>query len=159
MSTQNQGDQNRVDWPESKPGRLKNFFKENQAEIVSVLAVIFTGLTCFALGYLVAQKEIKNDLVFQAALTAPAAGDRQAAASGGSVVNEASGQTQASALTQEKIRFTASKSGEKYHWPWCSFAERIKEENRIYFNSEQEAQAAGYSRCGNFEKEAPMGYK
>ena len=29
--------------------------------------------------------------------------------------------------------FVASKNGTKYHYPWCSGAQSIKEENKIYF--------------------------
>jgi len=42
-------------------------------------------------------------------------------------------------------QFVASKSGAKYHpATGCSYADRIKEENRIYFNTAKEAESAGY---------------
>ena len=40
---------------------------------------------------------------------------------------------------------TASKNGTKYYIKGCSNA-RIKEENKIYFNTEEEAQSAGYEK-------------
>jgi len=40
----------------------------------------------------------------------------------------------------------------KYHWPNCSFGARISEENQIWFSSEEEAENAGYIKCGSFEK-------
>lgn len=43
--------------------------------------------------------------------------------------------------------FVASKSGEKYHLPSCAFVKKIKEENRLYFASESDAAAGGYSPC------------
>jgi hypothetical protein len=43
----------------------------------------------------------------------------------------------------------ASKSGTKYHFPWCSGAKTISEANKIYFNSTTEARAAGYLPAGN----------
>jgi len=42
------------------------------------------------------------------------------------------------------------KSG-KYHHPKAPTAKDIREENRVYFNSPKEAQAAGYKRAGNFK--------
>lgn len=42
-----------------------------------------------------------------------------------------------------------SKNGEKYHHPWCSGARAIKEENKIWFTSEADALAAGYTKAGN----------
>jgi len=43
----------------------------------------------------------------------------------------------------------ASKSGSKYHFPWCSGAGRIKEENKIWFNTVGDARAAGYTPAAN----------
>lgn len=37
----------------------------------------------------------------------------------------------------------------KYHYTWCSGAKRIKEENKIWFNSAQEAESGGYTLAGN----------
>ena len=37
----------------------------------------------------------------------------------------------------------ASKSGKKYYFPWCSGINRIKIENRIYFDTELDAQNKG----------------
>lgn len=42
-------------------------------------------------------------------------------------------------------QFVASISGTKYHpVTGCSYADRIKDENRIHFNTAKEAEAAGY---------------
>lgn len=45
--------------------------------------------------------------------------------------------------TEEKGSVLASKSGKKYYFPWCSGVKRIKMENRIYFETELEAQDKG----------------
>jgi len=37
----------------------------------------------------------------------------------------------------------ASKSGKKYYFPWCSGINRIKKENRIFFEDEAAAEARG----------------
>jgi hypothetical protein len=42
--------------------------------------------------------------------------------------------------------FVASKTGTKYYPAGCSGINRIKEENRVYFNTEQEAINKGYER-------------
>lgn len=49
-------------------------------------------------------------------------------------------------------KIVASKKGTKYHFPWCSGAKSIKAENRITFDSEAEAQAAGYTLAANCAK-------
>lgn len=43
----------------------------------------------------------------------------------------------------------ASKSGKKYHYPWCGGAKKIAEKNKISFNSIEEARRAGYTPAGN----------
>ena len=43
----------------------------------------------------------------------------------------------------------AAKNGTKYHYPWCSGATRMKEENKIYFESVEKAREAGYEPAAN----------
>jgi hypothetical protein len=43
----------------------------------------------------------------------------------------------------------ASKSGTKYHYPWCSGAKQISAKNLITFNSIEEARAKGYTPASN----------
>jgi len=45
--------------------------------------------------------------------------------------------------------YVASKNGTKYHFPWCSGAKAISEANKIWFNSVEEARAAGYTPAAN----------
>ena len=45
--------------------------------------------------------------------------------------------------------YVASKSGTKYHLPWCAGAKQIKEENKIWFTTKEEAEKAGYSPAAN----------
>lgn len=45
--------------------------------------------------------------------------------------------------------YVASIKGSRYHAPWCGGAQRIKEENKIWFNSVEEAREAGYTPAKN----------
>jgi len=51
-------------------------------------------------------------------------------------------------------RVVASKksSSRLYHFTWCSGAKSIKEENKLWFSSEEEAIGAGYKLSGNCRK-------
>ncbi len=53
------------------------------------------------------------------------------------------------AVTAETARYVGSKSGDKYHLLTCAGAKRIKEENKIYFLSQTDAEAAGYTPAAN----------
>lgn len=49
-----------------------------------------------------------------------------------------------SASSQNLGKFVASVNGEKYYFPDCSEVRRIKDENKIWFDSEDEAKESGY---------------
>lgn len=55
---------------------------------------------------------------------------------------------------QIDFRVVVSKksTSKKFHYLWCPGAKQIKEENKIYFDSEEEAVAAGYTLAGNCTK-------
>jgi hypothetical protein len=42
-----------------------------------------------------------------------------------------------------KDMLVASKTGTKYYYPWCSGVDRIKEENKIWFSTVDEARSRG----------------
>jgi len=46
-------------------------------------------------------------------------------------------------------QLVGSKNGDKYHYPWCAGAARIKEENKIWFQNIEEAERAGYTPAAN----------
>jgi len=63
-------------------------------------------------------------------------------------VGEGSGLPVPGVATQES-NLVASKNGTKYHYTWCSGASTIKEENKVYFASKEEAEKAGYKPAVN----------
>jgi Metal binding domain of Ada len=50
---------------------------------------------------------------------------------------------------QQATHYVASKSGSVYHLPWCSGAKRIKEANKVFFDTKEAAEAAGYRPASN----------
>lgn len=55
----------------------------------------------------------------------------------------------ASAAEADGGTYVASKKGKKYHLPWCSGGKAISEENKIWFSTKDEAEAAGYEPAKN----------
>jgi hypothetical protein len=45
--------------------------------------------------------------------------------------------------------YVASKNGTAYYLPSCSGAGRIKDENKIWFDTESAAENAGYKKAAN----------
>ncbi len=60
-----------------------------------------------------------------------------------------SGQAAGAAAVVTDTTVIASKSGTKYHYPWCPGAKQIKETNRISFATPLEARASGYTPAAN----------
>ncbi|MFM2424009.1 MAG: hypothetical protein RLZZ70_398 [Candidatus Parcubacteria bacterium] len=52
-------------------------------------------------------------------------------------------------ITTGEKAIVASKSGTKYHALSCPGAKQIKEENKIYFDTVAQAEAAGYTKASN----------
>ena len=44
-------------------------------------------------------------------------------------------------------KYVGSKNSDKYHFPTCRSAQKIKPDNLVTFKSAQEAKAAGYVPC------------
>lgn len=55
------------------------------------------------------------------------------------------------APAQAQGAYTASRASDKFHLPSCSSAERISDDNRLWFSTREEAEAAGYTPCGRCE--------
>jgi len=53
-----------------------------------------------------------------------------------------------SGIKADKI-FVASRNGKKYYYAWCESANVIKEQNRIWFSTQAEAEKAGYQPAAN----------
>ena len=120
---------------------LKQFVKKNTVNITLIVTIILVALISFGIGYLIASQIENQSIIIQNPSFNSAS------------IQESLPKESKDVLKQEK--FIGSVNSNKYHWPDCPFAKRISEENQIWFSSEQEAQDAGYIRCGSFEKYVP----
>ncbi len=50
-------------------------------------------------------------------------------------------------VLQQNLLFVASKHSDKFHIQQCPFARNIKEENKVFFSSKQEALNKGFKPC------------
>lgn len=105
--------------------KLKNLIKLYEKDIILTAVIILVALISFGLGRLSKIKEGRVPLNIEVASMS----DIEVGVNSGAIV--------------------ASKNGTKYHYPWCSGAQSIKEENKIWFNSIEEARKAGYQPASN----------
>lgn len=106
----------------------------NRVEAWAIPALIaLVGVCAFGLGRLSVSPAEGPRLVIHAP------GAAQTAAVANAATNPVAGQGV----------FVASKSGTKYYLPTCSGVARIKEENKVWFDTKAEAEAAGYGPAAN----------
>ena len=135
--------------------RIGDWFKHNQADIAIVVGFVLVAIIAFGAGRISAPEIIRNPIVID---EPNASSSINVFGSVSQSLNAPTGDSANSGATIAKGLFVASRGGTKYHWPWCSYGERIKPENQIWFNSEAEAQKAGYSPCACIASKAPAGY-
>lgn len=105
-------------------------------DIIIILVILFVGLISFGLGRLSALSEQKTPVVVENLTSAV-----------GNTSTLTSDVDKIDSIT-EKL-YVVSKNGTKYHYPWCSGAQRIKEENKIWFSTKEEVERAGYTPAAN----------
>lgn len=124
--------------------------------------ILLTGTLCFALGLVIAREAgaSKDQLWIEqlpasamsgsvATTTSGAAGKAPEQAAATSPIAHPQPAAAAAALPATSGTYMASKTGSKYYLPSCGSAKRIKEENRVWFATKQEAEAAGYEPAAN----------
>lgn len=107
--------------------QIKSLFDDIEDSVFVVLLVIFVGIAAFGLGRLSSQEDVRPPVRM----------------------------VELEVFDEEPMRiggkYVASRKGTKYHFPWCAGAQAMNEQNKIWFDTIEEAQAAGYTPAGNCE--------
>lgn len=106
-----------------------------------ILVIIFIGLTGFGLGKLSALEKGREPIQITPtnSVNIPIVQNTNIPMSAAAMISSETA----------KGMLVASKSGTKYHFPWCAGASQISENNKIWFNSYEEALKAGYTPASN----------
>ncbi len=142
--------------------KIKKFFKDNEADIVLVIGIILISLVSFGSGWLLGNNSVlssdaatqesiiieNQEAVLTENLNLEASSIEKTESENETTVKIEESQ-QIEEVKPETSNIVASKNGTVYHYVWCSGAKRIKEENKIYFNSIEEAEKAGYRPAKN----------
>lgn len=123
----------------NKIKEVKEKIKPLENEIFLVLVVIFSAFIVFGLIKLYEIRKEKTPIIIENISENNPGGNPGAAM----------GEVNGFVAGNEAKLFVASKNGAKYYYPWCSGAGRIKEENKIWFSSANEAQQAGFAPAAN----------
>lgn len=130
--------------------KIKTLFKEHGRDLSLALLVFLTSVASFGLGRLSAiwpEKEpVRIDQPNKVDTSSAKGGlDETAAVSDFTKRSDPS----TSPISSSHGNFVASKNGSSYHLPTCPGAKQIKEENKIWFKTAEEARRAGYKPAGN----------
>ena len=111
------------------------------ADFFTAIVIILVAFAGFGLGRLSALEGKKTPVLIERNLSLLPSSDE-------AVFNKnlTSGKT---VQNPSEKSFVAAKSGTRYYFPWCGGVSRIKEENKIWFASEEEARKAGFTPAAN----------
>ena len=117
--------------------KLIKFCKENNKELYLTAVIILVATISFGLGRLSKIREEKTPITIENAITSTEI-----------IANTTNSQRATLTVDANKI-FVASRNGKKYYYAWCDSAKVIKETNRIWFATKDEAEKSGYQPAAN----------
>jgi len=109
--------------------KIIKFCKDNEKDLILVAVIILVALISFGLGRLSKIGESRTPITIENTTKTDFVATKSVFDANKTIV--------------------ASKNGTKYHYVWCSGAATIKEENKIYFSTIEEARQAGYTPAAN----------
>lgn len=115
--------------------RAQQFWSDYRDDAVLALGVALVAFTAFGFGRATAPRPPKTSLTVEELPLAATISDTV--------------DVEKTTATQTVGKYVASKNGTRYYLPTCSGANRIKEENKIWFTSIEEAQSEGYEPAVN----------
>jgi len=119
-------------------GKIKAFLESDRGkDILTIAIVVLVGLGSFELGRLSKGASTSPLKIEYTSQDASVLGASQV------VTNSNHLPSSSSAGETGKVYFASSR-GQKYYHLGCSGGKDLKEENKIFFNSSAEAEAAGY---------------
>jgi len=131
--------------------KLTQFVKDNQNDIVLIIGIILISLISFGAGRLFEAGRLTNQPINYGSEKIINIDQNIAAESPTPSPNENPNQQTPQIQTDSagSLQIIGNKSSKIYHYPWCSGAKNMKEENKIFFNSTEEAKKAGFKPAGN----------
>ena len=117
--------------------KLIKFCKDNEKDLFLTAVIILVATISFGLGRLSKIREEKTPITIENAITSTEI-----------IANTTNSQRATLTVDANKI-FVASRNGKKYYYAWCESANVIKEQNRVWFSTADEAEKSGYEPAAN----------
>ena len=130
----------------NKIKQVKAKIKPFENDLIIAIIIILVALISFGLGRLSKIRENKTPITIENVNQQIKIGENNSQNS--TVEPTAENNPESNVGVNDKL-YVVSKNGTKYHYPWCSGALNIKEENKIWFVTKEEAEKAGYTPAAN----------
>ena len=117
--------------------KLIKFCKENNRELYLTAVIILVATISFGLGRLSKIREEKTPITIENVATSTEI-----------IANTTNSQRATLTVDANKI-FVASRNGKKYYYAWCDSSQKIKESNKVWFSTKEEAEKSGYEPAAN----------
>lgn len=135
--------------------KIKSICISNYKSDLFVAAIIFfVSISSFGLGRLSAVWQKKQPIQIEQSAAISNTPDQTAGKK--QYNNTYNTQSQKLPLKRDRVYndtfqqgYVGSKNGKNYHYPWCAGALKIKGGNKIWFESKDAAEKAGYRAAGN----------
>ena len=108
-------------------------------DIYIIITIILVGIGSFGLGKLSGFEKNKVPISIQKTQDVMYA----------TVIESTAKVNQTDSSVQVSGEVVASKSGTKYYYPWCTGVSKIKEENKVWFKSIEDARLTGLTPASN----------
>ena len=118
-----------------------NFIENNQ--FFNLALIILVAFSSFGLGRLsyLEEKQTPITIINQNLASISSSQQFESPTSNSEIIGES--------IVLQIGKYVASKNSKLYHAPWCSGAQRIKEENKVWFQTKKEAEASGRTPASN----------
>jgi hypothetical protein len=124
------------------PAKIKEMFHRINFDRYFVpLLIILVGVSSFGLGRLSRLEDSRTPIKIHY--------DNMATTTTTITNHKASASTAVGEAMNPGGKYVASKLGTKYHFPWCAGARSISESNKVWFDTVDDAEKAGYSPASN----------
>lgn len=120
--------------------KVKSLYKEKQSDLYVAALIFLVGMASFGLGRLSVLWPQKEPIRIE---------EPQNLSNTSAPVRSFANSSELA--VKPKGKYVASKFGTSYHYPWCQGALKIKEGNKLWFETKEEVEQAGYKPAGNCE--------
>lgn len=130
-------------------GYIQTISKETQYNLFIAFLIILVGTASFGLGRLSVSQGLQKKPIQVLIPEGMEASALQGFEPNEVLTSSKQDIPEALYIPQPGGEVVASKSGSKYHFPWCAGAKQIAEKNLITFASIEDARKAGYTPASN----------